>query len=110
MIIKKQDQNKLIQELLPQLLEVNEQSVAYSRMKGEDMIAQGQTHIGKSTVDPRGNYTVSRVVFLKVNHEKRMKKLIRDAKNYEDMTSRLGAYHIPGTCKASSWVNPVFFE
>jgi hypothetical protein len=93
MKVTKVERRKLIESILPQLAPAFVETKAKKTVMGTSLIGRNVVKdIGGETVQPGRLYTVDEVKKIPINHSMRLSDLIRQAKDFDDMTTKLAAY------------------
>lgn len=93
MKIPNKDKQAITKSLLPMLRPTTEFAEAKSRIKGEDLINRGQLRddLGLFIVREKF-YIITDRIEVKVNHERRIREIMKTAKDQEDLSTRLAKY------------------
>lgn len=104
MKLSKDQRNAIVSGILPKLLEVEEAETRVKKVKGILLIYDG-THkdANGNQIKPGEEYTIEETRTVKVNHARRLIKLINDARNYEEMVQNAAVY-------LRTYANPAIFS
>lgn len=97
MKLPKQQLNQILDGMAEMLGPAEFDSTAVEEITGAELIKRGVRSFKNASgiteiVNPLGKYVQSRPVKVSVNHRRKMKQLIEEARDEDDMQTKLGAY------------------